>query len=219
MILCYNCIVTSISLGIMGVNPCFRRESKMKRLLAAFLLLAGIFFLYKVATTEALQPRPVKVSMSLGYDRPVAGQQWSEEHIRWMQTALNRCIEKEGLEAELLEVDGRFGPASQRTTAAFQSAVGLPDDGTVNTATLEAMINILDDGRTSLGKENAARDKWTLETGTDSWTLIKQDQTDGARLRVDYSKEQTPDGRSTTVTVTDEDGNSRQLTLTTRKAQ
>ena len=190
----------------------------MKRLLAIALIFAGIFFLYKVATAETMQSPPLQVSTALGYSRPENGQELGQEQIKWMQAALNRCIAAEGLVAEPLEVDGHFGPASRKTTAAFQRAAGLADDGELNALTVRTMIRVLDDGRTGFGTQDTNRVKWTLETGKDNWTLTKNDSPDGAELTIDYSTQQTQDSRSTTVTVTDEEGTARELKLTTRKA-
>lgn len=188
----------------------------MKRLLALLLIFAGVFFLYKVAVTESLRPAPVRVSTTLGYHRP-DGQELGEEQIKWAQAALNYCIAAEGLDADPLEVDGHFGPASRKTTAAFQRAAGLVDDGELDALTVQTMISILDDGRIGFEKKDVDSVKWTLETRKDNWTLTRNDGQEGAELTVDYAAERTQDSRSTTITITDEEGTVRELRLTTRQ--
>ena len=190
----------------------------MKKLFVLGLIVAFIFAFCKMKDISAPLSAPSKVSTTLGYSCPARGQSLTEEQIKWMQAALNRCIAAEGLVAEPLEVDGHFGPASRKTTAAFQRAAGLADDGELNALTVRTMIRVLDDGRTGFGTQDADRVKWTLETGKDNWTLTKNDSPDGAELTIDYSTQQTQDSRSTTVTVTDEEGTARELKLTTRKA-
>lgn len=69
------------------------------------------------------------------------------EKIVWMQNALNWCIEHEGLEADTLAVDGKFGPASQQATDAFQEAAGLPHDGSFGPLTIQTMKQIIYDGQ------------------------------------------------------------------------
>lgn len=68
----------------------------------------------------------------------------TDEEIKWMQAALNYCIDNRGLEAEHLEVDGSYGPASAAATAAFREAVGLPAEGGFDGAAIEKMQQLLD---------------------------------------------------------------------------
>lgn len=187
----------------------------MKRFIAMIMVIVGIFTLYKLITIYPA-PSPMKVSTTLGYDRPDSCKDLGEEQIKWMQAALNRCIEAEGLNAESLEVDGHFGPASQKATAAFQQAADLPEDGCLNAVTVQTMIHILDDGKVGFGSEDTIR--WTLETGNGNATLAKNETYDGAELTIDYSTDHTDHSRSTTITVTDEQGNTRQITLSSQKA-
>lgn len=187
----------------------------MRKFIGTLVIIAAICFLFKLLTNVPAYEPPEKVSTTLGYRCPARGQSLTEEQIMWMQAALNRCIEAEGLEAEPLEVDGSFGPASRAATAAFQQATGLEAEGELNAATIETMINVLDDGLVGFGKDEAPKVTWTLEAGDDSMRLMKNPGPDGAELTVDYNTSQTSNSRSTTITVTDEQGKSRSLTLTT----
>lgn len=63
--------------------------------------------------------------------------------VKWMQASLNYCIKNKGLSANLLDVDGSFGPASKSTTLAFQKKYGLSQDGSFGPATIKKMISIL----------------------------------------------------------------------------
>ena len=188
----------------------------MKKLFVLVLIVAFIFAFCKMKDISAPLSAPSKVSTTLGYPCPDANSVPDETGIRWVQAALNHCIEQEGLEADPLAVDGHFGPCSQRATAAFQKAAGLVDDGCLNTDTVQAMIAVLDDGKTGI-RNSAAENtgsKWTLETGTDSLRITKNDGPDGPELTIDCSTAQTRNSRTATVTVTDAEGISHQLNLT-----
>lgn len=67
----------------------------------------------------------------------------TDEEIAWMQASLNFMIDHMGLEAEHLEVDGSYGPASAAATAAFREAVGLPAEGGFDGAAIEKMQQLL----------------------------------------------------------------------------
>lgn len=66
-----------------------------------------------------------------------------KSEIKWMQAALNYCIAKKGLKASMLDVDGSFGPASQKTTTAFQKKYGLSQDGSFGSKTISKMKSVL----------------------------------------------------------------------------
>lgn len=190
----------------------------MKKLLGMIIIIIGLFALYEMKDAVRPHAAPPKVSTTLGYPCPEAADRLDENGVRWFQTALNRCIEQEGLEAEPLEVDGQFGPLSQQTTAVFQRAAGLTDDGCLNAATVQTMITVLDDDKTgitvsSLTEEDSSV-KWTLETGTDRLRITKNDGPDGPDLTVDCCTCETPNSRSATVTITDSEGGTHQINLT-----
>ena len=71
-----------------------------------------------------------------------------------MQEALNYCIKNEGLNASKLSIDGSFGPASKKTTLAFQKATSLSADGKFGPATIKKMKSILNDGKKNSLKKN-----------------------------------------------------------------
>lgn len=79
--------------------------------------------------------------------------------VKWMQAALNYCIEKEGLDAAKLDVDGSFGPASRKTTLAFQKATGLEQDGSFGPSTIKKMKAVLGDGKATFKTNSKSNSK------------------------------------------------------------
>lgn len=79
----------------------------------------------------------------------------TKKEIQWMQASLNYCIDKKGLNASKLDVDGSFGPASKETTKAFQKATNLEVDGSFGPATIKKMKDVLN-GKVSLNKSNTS---------------------------------------------------------------
>lgn len=71
------------------------------------------------------------------------------DEIKWMQAALNYCIQYKGLSATLLDVDGVFGAASAAATKAFQSKYGLTADGYFGSGTIAKMKSVLSGSTTS----------------------------------------------------------------------
>lgn len=60
-----------------------------------------------------------------------------------MQATLNYCIKYRNLNASLLEVEGSFGPACKKATAAFQCKYGLDADGSFGSGTISKMKLVL----------------------------------------------------------------------------
>ncbi len=86
----------------------------------------------------------------------VKGSGTSKDEIRWMQAALNYCVQNEGLKTSYVSVDGSFGPASKKATIAFQKATGLSQDGSFGPSTIKKMKAILNDGKVSFADETSA---------------------------------------------------------------
>ena len=63
--------------------------------------------------------------------------------IKWMHAALNYCISNKGLSATKLDVDGSFGPASEKACLAFQKKYGLEQDGSFGPSTIAKMKSLL----------------------------------------------------------------------------
>lgn len=87
----------------------------------------------------------------------VKGSGTGTSEIKWMQAALNYCISKKGLNASKLDVDGSFGPASKKTTTAFQKKYGLTQDGSFGPTTISKMKNVLSNNSNS--KSNNSNSK------------------------------------------------------------
>lgn len=95
------------------------------------------------------------------------------DEVRWMQATLNYCMDAEGLNklngynVSKLDVDGSFGPASQKATIAFQKAAGLNADGSFGPATIKKMKSVLNDKKTcSLVPNTTVRRPATTTTTT-----------------------------------------------------
>lgn len=91
--------------------------------------------------------------------------------ILWIQSAINNCIEKEGLNATKLDVDGSFGPASKKATLAFQKAAGLEQDGSFGPATIQKMKDVLNDGKATFATSNTSSQQKTLSI---NWNHIQK---------------------------------------------
>lgn len=63
--------------------------------------------------------------------------------VKWMQAVLNYFIKNKGLKASLLDVDGSFGPASKKTTTAFQKKYNLTQDGSFGKNTIAKAKSLL----------------------------------------------------------------------------
>lgn len=98
--------------------------------------------------------------------RVVKGSGTTKNEIKWMQAALNYCISKKGLKASKLDVDGSFGPASKKTTTAFQKKYGLSKDGSFGPATISKMKSVLKSSNNSKATKS--------KTLSINWTLIKK---------------------------------------------
>ena len=71
------------------------------------------------------------------------------EEVKWMQAALNFCINNEGLDSEILVIDGSFGPATKNATLKFQDLTGITQDGKFGPKTIAKMKSVLKDGAVS----------------------------------------------------------------------
>ncbi len=59
--------------------------------------------------------------------------------VKWMQAAMNACIDYHLIDGVKLSVDGSFGPASKAMTIKFQRATALTQDGSFGPATISKM--------------------------------------------------------------------------------
>ena len=90
----------------------------------------------------------------------------SKDEIKWMQKALNYCIDNRGLSATKLTVDGSFGPASKKATIAFQKAAGLSADGSFGPATIKKMKDVLNNGDKNTLKPKNSSNSTTSSTSS-----------------------------------------------------
>lgn len=103
----------------------------------------------------------------------VKGSGTTTNEIKWMQAALNYCISKKGLNASKLDVDGSFGPASKKTTTAFQKKYGLSQDGSFGPKTISKMKSVL--------KDTAKTTKYNLIWPTSKTTITGKYGTNGSK--------------------------------------
>lgn len=92
--------------------------------------------------------------------------------IKWMQSALNYCIKYKGLNASYLSVDGSFGPATKKTTTAFQKKYGLSQDGSFGSKTISEMKSVL--------KNNNEATNYNLVWPTSKTTITGKYGTNGS---------------------------------------
>ena len=152
---------------------------KSKRVLSLLLCCVMVFMLLGGTT---LTTSAASVSASLGYDQPensgdyaywngskvVKSGSTTKNEIKWMQAALNYCIQKEGLSATKLSVDGSFGPASKNATVKFQKAVGLTADGSFGPATIKKMKSVLNDGKKTFSNSIAFKNYLQVDSAWSS---------------------------------------------------
>ena len=150
------------------MSKCRRVSSLMLCFIMVFTLLGG----------TALTASAASVSSSLGYDQPensgdyaywngskvVKSGSTTKNEIKWMQAALNYCIQKEGLSASKLTVDGSFGPASKNATIKFQKAAGLTADGSFGPSTIKKMKTVLNDGKATFKNSSTSKTNTTSKS-------------------------------------------------------
>ena len=137
--------------------------------------------LISIVSAISFSASAASVSASLGYDQPensgdyaywngskvVKSGSTTKNEIKWMQSALNYCISKEGLSATKLTVDGSFGPASKNATVKFQKAAGLSADGSFGPSTIKKMKQVLNDGKATFKKTSTTTNN--TNTGEGNW--------------------------------------------------
>ena len=150
-----------------------------KRIISTILCIISVFSVFTMAATTAAA---ANYTTSYGsYAAPSSSDYayWNGKkvckasgtttsEIKWMQAALNYCIQNRGLSASKLNVDGSFGPASKQTTLAFQRKYGLSADGSFGPATISKMKTVLNPQKgTETTIQNTAAPSliWPLENG------------------------------------------------------
>ena len=96
----------------------------------------------------------------------------TKSEIKWMQCALNYCIKYKGLKASYLSADGSFGPATKKTTTAFQKKYGLSQDGSFGSKTISKMKSVL--------KNNNEATNYNLVWPTSKTTITGKYGTNGS---------------------------------------
>lgn len=92
-----------------------------------------------------------------------------KSNVQWMQASLNYCIKYKGLRASYLDVDGSFGPASKKTTLAFQKKYGLKQDGSFGPGTISKMKSVLSSSSKptpNYGSSKTLSINWSIITKT-----------------------------------------------------
>lgn len=154
-----------------------KTKKTLATILAAVSVLTVIFccpFTASAADTTDNYSRFTAPSNSSDYaywngSKMVKSKNTNTSEIKWMQAAINRAIKYDGLKAGLLDVDGKFGPASKKSTMKFQSAVGLKADGSFGPDTIKKMKNVLNDGkRTFTSSPDTSSRKFSSRTSAPS---------------------------------------------------
>ena len=96
----------------------------------------------------------------------------TKSEIKWMQCALNYCIKYKGLKASYLSVDSSCGPATKKTTTAFQKKYGLSQDGSFGSKTISKMKSVL--------KNNNEATNYNLVWPTSKTTITGKYGTNGS---------------------------------------
>ena len=125
---------------------------RLASLALALLVAVSMFAPSASAANYAANYRQYSTPSSSDYaywngSRVVRASGTTTSEVKWMQAALNYCIENEGLNATKLDVDGSFGPASRKAALAFQKATGLEQDGSFGPRTIQMMKDVLNDGK------------------------------------------------------------------------
>lgn len=150
---------------------------------------------FSILSGSTLTASAASVSSSLGYDQPensgdyaywngskvVKSSSTTKNEIKWMQSALNYCISKEGLSATKLTVDGSFGPASKNATIKFQKATGLNADGSFGPSTIKKMKAVLNDGKATFKTNIANKSNTTSKT-----TVVEKNPATGFEVVYTY---------------------------------
>ncbi len=164
-------------------------KKTFKKLLSIVLVVATIFSISALMPTTALAAS--QTTNYSNYTTPgssdyaywngkkmVKYKNTTKSKVQWMQASLNYCIKNKGLSASYLDVDGSFGPASKKTTLAFQKKYGLKQDGSFGPGTISKMKSVLNSsnttpnygGKISTSEIQKVLDKYGYKTGT-YWTV------------------------------------------------
>lgn len=150
-----------------------KRTKKVLSLLLAILTVMSVFAVtaipasaanYSSTPTAFNQPESNDFARWNG-SKMVKGSGTTKAEVQWIQAALNFAIKNLGLKANLLDVDGNFGPESRKAALAFQKAYGLAQDGSFGPACIAKMKSIL---ATPAQPSNAKSKTLSI-----NWSLIK----------------------------------------------
>lgn len=144
-------------------------KKHLKKLLSIVLVVATIFSISALMPTTALAASqttnysnyttPGSSDYAYWNGKKMVKQKYTTtSNVKWMQASLNYCIKYKGLSASYLDVDGSFGPASKKTTLAFQKKYGLSQDGSFGPGTISKMKSVL----SSSSKTNNTNAKYNL---------------------------------------------------------
>lgn len=149
--------------------------------------IAVVLCLVTVFSVTGISVSATSISASLGNEAENSGDyaMWngskvvkssstSKDEIKWMQKALNYCISNRGLSATKLAVDGSFGPASKKTTIAFQKAAKLSEDGSFGPATIKKMKDVLNNGNKNTLKTTSSNTSTASSTTTNNGKITTE---------------------------------------------
>ena len=130
-----------------------RKHNQIRRAISLFLAIVTLIGAFSVL---ALPTSAANYSTNYSsYNQPedndyarrgAKGSGTVKDEIKWIQAALNYLIKYRGLNASYLDVDGSFGPATEKATKAYQKAYGLSADGSFGPASIQKMKQVLSGG-------------------------------------------------------------------------
>ena len=131
-----------------------QKSFRLATLVLALLLMVSMFAPSALAanyTTDYTQYSTPSSTSDYAYWngwRVVRAPGTTTSEVMWIQASLNWCIANGKISADMIPVDGSFGPASAEVTGVFQVTYGLTPDKSFGPASITKMKEVLSQGST-----------------------------------------------------------------------